>query len=142
MGALERHAARLYDAPGDFYLYPHDNAAAWLIATGDTPTEYGLDLAVALADRAVSNTAGILPGLLDTLAEALFQRGDRMAAVLTIEEAIRLDPAEPYYHEQRRRFIGTRAPDDRPPPPGETPESPHVEPLPSPVDPRAPRITT
>jgi hypothetical protein len=58
---------------------------------------------------------------LDTLAEALFQSGDRLGALLMIEEAIRLQPREPYYHEQRRRFIGERDAADRPPPPGSMP---------------------
>jgi membrane associated rhomboid family serine protease len=144
MSALERHAARLYDSPDAFYLYPFDNATAWLIATGDGPSPMGLDLAVALADRAVSNTGRILPGILDTLAEALFQRGDRLAAVLTIEEAIRLDPFEPYYQEQRQRFIGVRDADDRPPPPGEAPDPDALDDLPErrPIDPWAPRLTT
>ncbi len=144
MAALERHAVRLYETPDAYHLYRHDNAAAWLIATGEGASPLGLDLAVALADRAVSNTGRILPGILDTLAEALFQRGDRLAAVLTIEEAIRLDPAEPYYREQRRRFTGERDSEDRPPPPGEGsgrgPWDPEPERLP--IDPHAPRITT
>jgi membrane associated rhomboid family serine protease len=144
MAALERHAARLYDTPDSFHLYRHDNAAAWLIATGEGASPLGLDLAVALADRAVSNTGRVLPGILDTLAEALFQRGDRLAAVLTIEEAIRLDPREPYYQEQRRRFTGDRDPDDRPPPPGEGSGREPWDPGPDrlPIDPHAPRVTT
>ncbi len=144
MAALERHAARLYDTPDAFYLAIHDNAAAWLIATDGGASEQGLDLAVALADRAVKSTGGILPGVIDTLAEALFQRGDPVGAILTIDEAIRLAPAEPYYQEQRRRFTGERDPQDRPPPPGERPRHPLPEDLddhPS-IDPQADRITT
>ena len=144
MAALERHAVRLLDSSGSVYLYPHDNAAAWLIATEGGASHQGLDLAVALADRAVTNTGRMQPDLLDTLAEALFQRGDRLGAVLTIEEAIRLQPWEPYFFEQRRRFVGERDPDDRPPPPGSEPwsEIPYdelFEPLPIGVD--APRVT-
>ncbi|MCP4906784.1 MAG: rhomboid family intramembrane serine protease [bacterium] len=118
MGALERHAFRLMNTQSSIYLYEYDNAAAWLIATGGDASNEGLHLAVALADRAVTNTQRLHPGVLDTLAEALFQSGDRFGAVLTIEEAIRLQPQEPYFFEQWRRFTGDRAPDDRPPPPG------------------------
>lgn len=144
MAALERHAARLYDTPEAFHLAIHDNAAAWLIATEGGATAQGLDLAVALADRAVQNTGGLLPGVIDTLAEALFQRGDAIGAVLTIDEAIRLAPAEPYYREQRRRFTGERDADDRPPPPGERPRIERPDGLEEggPIDPRAERLTT
>jgi membrane associated rhomboid family serine protease len=121
--ALERHAARLYSAPPALHL--------------------GLELAVALADRAVETTQRMNPDFLDTLAEALFQAGDRFGAVLTIDEAISLVPHEPYFIEQRRRFIGERAPDDRPPPPGSAPPSEgrgwpaRPEPL---IDPEAPSV--
>lgn len=139
MAALERHALRLYDTPAATYLFRHDNAAAWLIATEGGASPAGLELAVALADRAAHNTGRMLPGILDTLAEALFQRGDALAAVLVIEEAIRLDPREPYYREQRRRFLGERARDDRPPPPGSEPPLGPADELP--FDRESPRLT-
>jgi hypothetical protein len=144
MTALERHAVRLLDAEPTPNLYRHDNAAAWFIATEGGASEFGLDLAVALADRAVAGTGRANPGILDTLAEALFQRGNRLGAVLTIDEAIRLVPHDPYFVEQRRRFTGERAADDRPPPPDadewrEAPfDDPHVFP---PIDPQAPTLT-
>ena len=138
MGALERHAARLLNTPPAFHLHLHENAAAWFIATEGEASEYGLGLAVALADRAVVSTQRIHPGYLDTLAEALFQSGDRLGALLTIDEAIRLAPYEPYYFEQRRRFTGERAPDDRPPPPGEEPFEGDSDDLP--IDPDAPEV--
>ena len=56
--------------------------------------------------------------MLDTLAEALFQRGHANEAVYTIEAAIALAPQEPYFQEQRKRFTGERDPADRPPEPG------------------------
>ena len=150
MGALERHAQRLLNTETAFYLYEDDNATAWLIATQGGATDQGLEYAVALADRAVASTQRLHPGVLDTLAEALFQRGDRLAAVLTIEEAIRLQPWEPYFVEQWRRFTGERAADDRPPPPGAPPGpattagdaevvGDELEALP--IDPDAPRVT-
>jgi membrane associated rhomboid family serine protease len=118
MPALERHALRLFNTQTSEYLYEYENAASWLIATEGGASDQGLGLAIALADRAVANTRRIDPGVLDTLAEALFRSGDRLGALLIIEEAIRLQPREPYYHEQRRRFIGERDAGDRPPPPG------------------------
>lgn len=142
--ALERHAGRLLDVPVGVPLYPHENSAAWLIATEGEASPEGLELAVALADRAVESTARLDPGVLDTLAEALFQSGDRLGAILTIDEAIRLMPHERYFVEQRRRFTGERAADDRPPPPGSGPEAgmdlefDAAEPL---IDPDAPRLT-
>jgi membrane associated rhomboid family serine protease len=116
--ALERHALRLLNSPIALGTQ-HDNAIAWFIATEGQPSPTGLDLAVALADRAVHSTGRQNPNVLDTLAEAFFKAGDPLAALLTIEEAIRLAPLEPYFYEQRRRFIGERAADDRPAPPGD-----------------------
>ncbi len=145
MGALERHAARLLNTPTAFYLYQHDNAAAWSIAVGDDPSPYGLELAVELADRAVAITGQMHPGILDTLAEALFQSGDRLGAMMMIDAAIRLMPSESYFIEQRRRFSGERDPDDRPPQPGEGEAAEGPKPFNRsddviPIDPSAPRI--
>ena len=144
MDALERHATRLLNTPSAFYLYQHDNAVAWSIASGEDPTPYGLEVAVLLADRAVAMTGQMHPDVLDTLAEALFQSGDRLSALVTIDQAIRLMPNEPYFIEQRRRFSGERDADDRPPPPGAGEEGakPFDEPEGViPIDPSAPRIT-
>jgi membrane associated rhomboid family serine protease len=116
--ALERHALRLLNTPVALGTQ-HDNAIAWFIATEGEPSPTSLDLAVALADRAVNSTGRQNPNVLDTLAEAFFRAGDPLAALLTIEEAIRLAPFEPYFYEQRRRFTGERAADDRPLPPGD-----------------------
>ncbi len=142
--ALERHAERLLNAPTSLHLYPHENAAAWFIATEEPPSESALELAIALADRAVATTARLHPGVLDTLAEALFQSGDRLGAILTIDEAIHLVPWEPYFIEQRRRFTGERSASDRPPPPGSERTAPDPffgEDESSPFDPDAPRLT-
>lgn len=143
--AMERHAARLLNTPPNVHLYPHENAAAWFIATEDADSPAGLELAIALADRAVETTEHLHPGVLDTLAEALFQSGNRLGAILTIEEAIRLVPDEPYFIEQRRRFTGERDADDRPPPPGSTSSdepSEDGDPAPPLIDPEAPQLTT
>ena len=69
--------------------------------------------------------------------------GDRVGAVLTIDEAIRLAPQERYFFEQRRRFTGERAAEDRPEPPGSGqgtwPEELDEDVLP--LDPGAPSVT-
>ncbi|MFO0687962.1 MAG: rhomboid family intramembrane serine protease [Myxococcota bacterium] len=116
--ALERHAARLLDTPEAPHLFLHENAAAWLLATEGHASPEGIEMAIQLADRAVQTTDRMLPGILDTLAEALFQSGDRFGALVTIEEAIHLAPEERYFVEQRRRFTGERDANDRPPEPG------------------------
>jgi len=146
MGALERHAVRLLNSPPAPNLYRHDNAAAWFIATEGGASDFGLDLAVALADRAVAETERADPGILDTLAEALFQSGNRLGALLTIDEAIRLVPHESYFLEQRRRFTGERAAEDRPPQPGldlfrDFPFDNFDDDAPAPIDPEAPQLT-
>lgn len=118
-GALERHALRLLNTPAA--VHPegilHENAIAWFIVTEGEPSPQALDIAVALADRAVDTTSRGSASLLDTLAEALFQNGDRIGALVTIDEAIELEPFESYYLEQRRRFSGERDAQSRPPPP-------------------------
>jgi membrane associated rhomboid family serine protease len=144
IGALERHAARLLNTPAPEHLYRHDNAAAWFIATDGGASPVGLELAVALADRAVESTGRLHPGILDTLAEAFFQTGNQLGALLTIDEAIRLMPGETYFMEQRRRFTGERLSEDRPPPPGSDVEgapSFDQDPESRPIDPDAPRLT-
>jgi hypothetical protein len=51
-------------------------------------------------------------------------------------------PHEPYFVEQRRRFLGERDPDDRPPPPGTTQPEGDVRPMPPEplLDPEAPAL--
>jgi hypothetical protein len=77
----------------------------------------GVQVAAALAERAVAETGRRDPNLLDTLAEVLFVSGDVAGAVMVIDEAIELSGGERYFVEQRRRFVGERDPDDRPEPP-------------------------
>ena len=57
------------------------------------------------------------PDVLDTLAETLFVLGDLPRALEVIDEAIELSEEESYFVEQRRRFNGERAANDRPSPP-------------------------
>ena len=45
-------------------------------------------------------------GILDTLAEVQFRRGDAAAAIESIDKAIALDPEDSYLREQRAKFLG------------------------------------
>ncbi len=110
-----RHATRLARLPA---VSPDElNNHAWFIAIEPDSTRAQMEAALLLAERAVSETGRREPTILDTLAEVQFQLGRTAAAVATIDEAIAREPHEPYYREQRRRFTGARAPDDRPPDP-------------------------
>jgi membrane associated rhomboid family serine protease len=90
------------------------NNAAWELATRDAPQESELDAALRLATRAVAETSRQDATILDTLAEVHFVSGRASEALATIDEAIALVPGETYYREQRRRFLGKRAANDRP----------------------------
>jgi membrane associated rhomboid family serine protease len=120
--AAARRGARLLDARDAPPLLLNNDA--WAIATSRHPTEEQLELALRMARRAVRATRRLEPNLLDTLAEVYFQLGRSEDAVATIDDAIALAPGEPYYAEQRRRFLGERAADDRPEPPGDPPPEP------------------
>jgi len=113
--ALERHALRVLRS--DRATAREDNTVAWVMVTESQPSDLGVQMAAALAERAVAQTQRRNPDLLDTLAEVLFVLGDIPGALIAIDEAIELSGGEPYFVEQRRRFIGERAPDDRPAPP-------------------------
>ena len=106
------------------------NNLAWEIATSENPSREALTSALLLAEEAVRITGGSEPTLLDTLAEVYFAQGRSEDAIAAIDEAIALAPGEAYYAEQRRRFTGERAAEDRP-------EAPAV-PLRRPRLPRAP----
>jgi membrane associated rhomboid family serine protease len=139
-GVVLRRAERLLEIPGtDPQLL---NNTAWTLATEGKPGAEQLGVAERLAEEAVRRTHRQDPNVLDTLAEVLFQRGDADRAVATIDEAIALAPAVDYFREQRRRFTGERAANDRPtapseelapgegaePPPGSEPPSPRPVP--------------
>jgi membrane associated rhomboid family serine protease len=93
------------------------NELAWRMVTESEPDSGALVVAGQLAERAVEKTRRQDPNVLDTLAEVLFLAGDDQAAVAVIDEAIFLAGTEVYFREQRRRFTGERAADDRPDPP-------------------------
>jgi membrane associated rhomboid family serine protease len=117
------------------------NNYAWTIAVSEHPSERQLRVALALARRAVRETRRADPNLLDTLAEVYFQSGRADDAMATIDEAIELAPEEPYFREQRRRFLGERAPDDRPEPPDVPPdELPEPWPAPEAPEPESPGL--
>ncbi len=116
---LADHAARLATLPGVSPIEMNDRA--WLIAIEPGRSEAQARAALALAERAVTETGRSIPALLDTLAELQFQLGSPERALGTIDEAIALVPDDPryrdelrYYTEQRRRFQGERSADDRP----------------------------
>jgi membrane associated rhomboid family serine protease len=126
--AVARRGEQLLEQPG---IPPHFlNNEAWRIAIAPGADSESLAVARQMAERAVEETAGREPALLDTLAEILFRSGDGAAAVALIDAAIHLDPGERYYREQRRRFSGERAADDRPadPAPWRGPPEPPPEP--------------
>lgn len=120
--ALARRGERLLrlDKPPAGVL----NDTAWMIAISGDSAESQLKVALRLAERAVDLSARRDANMLDTLAEVLFQVGRRAEALSTIDEAIRLEPQERYFREQRRRFTGERSSDDRPAPPGFEPPPP------------------
>jgi hypothetical protein len=95
------------------------NNCAWNVAIADVASDDELSSALTLAERAVEETGRKEATILDTLAELQFRMGDANAAIATIEEAMALQPREPYYSEQRRRFRGERK--DRPPDPNSFP---------------------
>jgi hypothetical protein len=95
------------------------NNTAWMIITEQSPTPEQIQLALRSAQRAVAQTDRSEPNFLDTLAETQFLAGYSEDALDTIDEAIALVPGESYFVEQRRRFTGERAYDDRPAPPSE-----------------------
>ncbi len=113
--ALERYARQLLATPE--MGVGSDNEVAWRMATESDASSAQLGAAQELAERAADRTEYRDPEILDTLAEVLFVRGDRDGALEVIDQAIRITRGEDYYVQQRRRFTGERAFDDRPSPP-------------------------
>jgi tetratricopeptide (TPR) repeat protein len=75
------------------------NRLAWLLARCGRR----LDSAVKHARTATTLGPGV-PGYLDTLAEAHFQRGDRAEAVALMKRAVTLAPGRAYFKAQLRRM--------------------------------------
>jgi membrane associated rhomboid family serine protease len=122
-----KHALRVAQLPG---ASPEElNNGAWQLATQPNAKPEELAVALMLAQRAVEQTQRRDATILDTLAEVQFQLGNPESAIAIIDEAIAREPDEVYYREQRRRFLGERARDDRPDPPlPDWPWSPSPEP--------------
>jgi membrane associated rhomboid family serine protease len=110
-----RHALRIASMPDVPYAELNDRA--WEIAISDHSSRELVEAALVLAERAVAESDRSDPNILDTLAEVQFALGKPEEAIRTIDEAIARAPNEPYFREQRRRFTGERAADDRPPAP-------------------------
>ena len=119
---MARYATRVADLPG--ISAGELNNLAWTIAIAPEHSQAEIEVALRLAERAVAETGREDPDILDTLAEVQFQLGRDAEAVATIEEAIAAAPDEPYYREQRRRFLGEREAHDRPPAPAPRPVEP------------------
>jgi len=123
-----RHAERLLQLEST--TADELNNVAWILAVDPDADDRVLELALGLAERAVAESGRSEAHILDTLAEVHFQRGDPEAALAAIDEAIALKPDRDYYHEQKRRFLGEREPEDRPfydpreDAPAEEPETP------------------
>jgi membrane associated rhomboid family serine protease len=110
--AFDRHARNIL-ALEDIGAVTLNNLA-WRIATETDDFPQGSARALELAERAVAETERANPDYLDTLAEVQFLAGDPDSALLTIDEAIEIAPWDEYFQDQRDRFIGLRAADDRP----------------------------
>ena len=113
--AMARHARVLLGVPNVTAL--RYNEMAWRMATEGRATHEHLLVALEVAERAVYESDRGDPDILDTLAEVQYVVGDQPAALRTIDEAISLAIGEPYFVEQRRRFLGEREWNDRPAPP-------------------------
>lgn len=113
--AMERHAEVLLESWSQPTTRYNDHA--WRIVTEMRPSPRQLELALALAERAVFETDRSNPDVLDTLAEVFFVAGYPQVAVEVIDEALRIAGEDRYFQEQRLRFLGERAANDRPAPP-------------------------
>jgi len=98
---LEQHEALCRDFPNSGTYH---NDLAWLSANLDRD----LDKALAHAQRAVAlepQSAGIL----DTLAEVYFRRGDRAKAVRLTRRCLEMEPEGEHYKKQLARFETNRS---------------------------------
>jgi tetratricopeptide (TPR) repeat protein len=77
----------------------HQNSLAWLAAC----CRRQLDKALEHAKKAVA-LAPKNAGVLDTLAEVYYQKGDKAQAIKLMKKCLELDPKKNYYHKQIKRF--------------------------------------
>jgi tetratricopeptide (TPR) repeat protein len=86
------------------------NNYAWYLCTtknadwDERKRRYQLDLAYRMAEQAVGLTQRQSKAQLDTLAEAAFLLGRPDEAAALEAEALALDPIDPYYQGQKKRF--------------------------------------
>ncbi len=125
---VARHIGRLTELPG--ISVDELNEVAWLTAIDADATREELLAALHLAERAVHESGEQEASVFDTLAEVQFHLGRPVDAIVSIDEAIALEPDVSYFREQRRRYTGERPAHDRPPDPAFPPPSPRVAPLP------------
>jgi tetratricopeptide (TPR) repeat protein len=84
------------------------NAFAWFCAQ----RKIGLDKALPLAQKA-ADLSGRDPGILDTLAEVYFAKGDFDNAIKVGEEALAKKPDDVYYKDQVEKFKKAKADADQ-----------------------------
>jgi tetratricopeptide (TPR) repeat protein len=75
------------------------NRLAWLYAKKRMKLDRGIEL-IKVVTQAHPNRAKYI----DTLSELLYAKGDIVAAIESISEAIRLDPENSYYKQQIWKF--------------------------------------
>jgi predicted Zn-dependent protease len=75
------------------------NGLAWTTALADVNLDESLTAAMLAVEIEPRN-----PGILDTLAEVHFRRGEAPAAIAAGERALALDPESTYLKEQLARF--------------------------------------
>ncbi len=85
------------------------NGAAWMMAC----CRRDLDRAVVHARKAIEINPES-PGYRDTLAEALFQKGEKAAALEEIRKAVAMDPRRVYYRKQLARIEAGQPASQRP----------------------------
>jgi tetratricopeptide (TPR) repeat protein len=84
--------------PDDVFVL---NRLAWLYAKKSVNLDKGIEISLHTLELK-PNT----PEFIDTLSELYYKKGDTKKAIETINRAIKLDPSNGYYKQQRRRFSG------------------------------------
>jgi tetratricopeptide (TPR) repeat protein len=110
--AFQQELARVGRAPDSS---SYQNGLAWLCARCRRQLDAGLEHALKAVDLEKNS-----PGLMDTLAEVYFQRGDRDKAVQTMTAALALQPNWDYLQKQLARMKSGK-PQDPLPEAGEQP---------------------
>lgn len=77
------------------------NEYAWTCAEMGVNLDKALDAAKKAVEKSEED-----PGILDTLAEVYFKKGDAKSAVATIEKALAKKPDDDYFQKQKEKFLG------------------------------------